>query len=88
MARRAVRWILVVLVLGTGACEREEPGEPGELDTLDIEIPVGEVEDRLERGARRIGGRVGEALEGTGEAIERAGERIQDEAGERDSLAP
>lgn len=86
MKRGVVPGILVLLALGVAACDRgAEPGEPDGRDTLEIEIPAGEVEDRLEEGARRIGGRVGEALEETGEAIERAGERIQDEVAEPDT---
>jgi hypothetical protein len=90
MKRRAVRWILGVLVVGVAACgDGEEPAAGGGVDTLEIEVPDAEVvEDRLQEGARRIGGRVGEALEETGEAIERAGERIQEEAVEADTVGP
>lgn len=87
MVRGIVAWMLVPLALATAACEREPGGEePGDPDTLAIDIPDGgEVEDRLEEGARRIGGRVGEALEETGEAIEQAGERLREESAEPDT---
>lgn len=86
MTSRVVRWWLLPLALGALACERDAGDDPaGEPDTLAIEIPAGEVEDRVQEGARRIGGRIGEALEDTGEAIERAGERIQQETAEPDT---
>ena len=50
-------------------------------DTLQVTIPEN-TEERLERGARQVGGAVGEALEETGEAIEEAGTRVQEEVRE------
>jgi hypothetical protein len=80
-----IRWfaLLVVASLATAAaCDRDRgEGGAGVPDTLDIEVPD-EVGDRFEEGARRLGGKVGEALQETGEAIEGAGERIEEEAGE------
>ncbi len=74
------RWTKAVLMaaLTLAACGRRGgEGEAGSRDTLAIEVP-----EHVEEGARVIGGRVGEALEETGQAIERAGERMQEEAGE------
>jgi hypothetical protein len=81
--------LLLSIALGISAlaCERRE-AESGEddRDTLSIEVPdidaPENVDERLEEGARRVGGRIGEAIEETGEAIEDAGERVQEEAGE------
>ena len=82
--RRIGAWpwmIAFALAFPWAACDRGEGGAVGDRDTLAIDVPV-EVEDRFQRGARTIGGRVGEALEETGEAIEEAGERMQEEVGE------
>lgn len=74
--------VAFALVTSSVACERRNAeGEAGAPDTLAIDVPD-EVEDRVQEGARTIGGAVGEALEETGEAIEGAGERIQEEVGE------
>ena len=89
MTRSRPLALLLSTALGIAAlaCERRE-AEQGDddRDTLSIEVPDIEtpenVDERLEEGARRVGGRVGEALEETGQAIEDAGERIQEEAGE------
>jgi hypothetical protein len=84
MIRRDLAAIVLAaaLVAGPTACERQDGDEAeGGRDTLDIDVPD-DVEENLERGARRVGGTVGEAIEETGEAIDRAGERIQEEAGE------
>jgi hypothetical protein len=84
MSRRELRVLLVALALAVGgtACgSREGEEDAGDRDTLAIEAPA-EVEDRFEEGARKIGGRVGEALGRTGEAIEEARERMEEETAE------
>lgn len=84
MSRIRLFALLVAASLATtaAACDRDRAeGEAGEPDTLTIGVPE-EVGDRFEEGARRLGGKVGEALQETGEAIEGAGERIEEEAGE------
>lgn len=73
------RWIPIAALAALAmAC-----GEDGEIeigdDTLRMEAPE-DATERLERTGRRIGGRVGEAMEQTGEAIEDAGRRVQEEA--------
>ena len=81
--RNLASWLLTVALLaGAVACDREEVDE-GEVerDTLSIDLPE-DVDERFEEGARRVGGRVGEAIEETGQAIEEAGERLQEEAAE------
>lgn len=83
MARHDLAALLIafVLVASVLACQRREGAAPGERDTLTIKVPE-DIDESLERGARTIGGKVGEALEQTGEAIEKAGERLREEAGE------
>lgn len=82
--RKGSLTVVLVLALGLGgwACKEDEGADIdiGD-DTLQVTIPE-DTEERLERGARRMGGAVGEALEETGEAIEDAGTRIQEEVGE------
>lgn len=82
--RKGSLTVVLVLALGLGgwACKEDEGADIdiGD-DTLQVTIPE-DTEERLERGARRVGGAVGEALEETGEAIEDAGTRIQEEVGE------
>ena len=76
MSRRELCVLLVALAVGATACGGRDGGEDaGDRDTLAIEVP----EDRFQEGARKIGGRVGEALGRTGEAIEEAGERMREE---------
>ena len=82
MNHRAIATLVLALALAAGGCERGEDAPEGdEPDTLDVDVPD-QVEEGVERGARQLGGKVGEALEETGEAIEEAGERLQEEAGE------
>ena len=68
------------LGIGGWACERREDGDAIDFDddTLELTVPE-DTEERIERGARQVGGAVGEAIEETGAAIEEAGERIQEE---------
>jgi hypothetical protein len=75
--------VTIALAAGVAAgCDRGEGEEDAGLrDTLAVDLPEN-IDESMEQGARRLGGRVGEALEETGEAIEEAGERIQEEAGE------
>ncbi|HUP01407.1 MAG TPA: hypothetical protein VM737_07810 [Gemmatimonadota bacterium] len=72
--------VAFALGLSTGGCgERDDDGTIDiEDDTLELAVPQ-DLEERIERGARQVGGAVGEAIEETGAAIEEAGERIQEE---------
>ena len=81
MNRHALFAGTLMAAAALAACGRGEGDGPGDRDTLAIEVPA-DVDERMERGARAIGGTVGEALEETGEAIEEAGQRIQEEVGE------
>ncbi len=81
MWKRNLSIVLAALLgLGGGACDRRdnETAIDIEGDTLELTVPD-DAEERIERGARQVGGAVGEALEETGEAIEEAGARIQEE---------
>jgi len=82
MRRVLTPLVLLSFVAGAAACDRGGgDDEIGDRDTLAIEVPA-DVDERMEQGARAVGGAVGEALEETGEAIESAGERIRQETGE------
>lgn len=82
--RKGSLTVLLALALGLGgwACKEDEGADIdiGD-DTLQVTIPEN-TEERLERGARQVGGAVGEALEETGEAIEEAGTRVQEKVRE------
>jgi hypothetical protein len=76
--------VALALAVGATACDRIGAGrEPGDRDTLAIELPP-EVQEGLEesgqrarQGAQRARERIGEAVEETGERIEAAGEDMQ-----------
>lgn len=83
MASKVWVAVLLPLALGALACEPDAGDDPsGEPDTLAIRVPDApeDLDARVEEGARRVGGAVGEALEETGEVIERAGERLREES--------
>lgn len=75
-------WTLIGITALAAACGggSEPQIEIGD-DTLRMEVPD-DAADRLERTGRRIGGKVGEAMEETGQAIQDAGRRVREEAGD------
>lgn len=84
MIRRDLAALLLLLAIVGSAlgCSRREGDEvKGGRDTLMIQVPAN-VDERLEQGARKVGGKVGEALEETGEAIEKTGERLREKSGQ------
>lgn len=83
--------VALALAVGATACEQREGGEPGDRDTIAVDLPgiPDEIQESLDdgleeggkaarAGAERARTRVGEAVEQTGEAIERAGEDMQE----------